>query len=245
LGAVAMKNLDEGLQFLLNAFLLWLQFILKPVATLNSILLETADEKRLSAAMKIWVPSLLIGVFISIPVLQSSGIVWYEAGYHLSNWMVSIIGLVASAFIVHQILLLVNLRSEFVGTLVMYTVVVTIQGPVVTLLSIPATLYNVAAVQHFKQQSTPIGEAIFEYFRSVTTLDYSILQGIQSVAGPLISVVSFIVLTLFAESISQWYGNNRFKSYSAVAAGMVLSTFVSFLVIIPMQFLIIFAFVHK
>lgn len=240
-----MKNLDETLQWLLNAVQLWLRFLARPVATLNDILLEMTDEKQLSAAAKIWAPSLLISVIISFPVLKSYGIEWHDAGYHLSTWMMSIVSLVAPAFIVHQVLLWLKLKSEFVRTLVIYTVLVTIYGPVSSLLTIPATLHNFAAVQDFKQHSIPFDQAVVQYFRKVINPDPTIFEGVRAVAAQLLSFFSMGVLAFFAESLSQWYGNNRFKCYSAVVGSALLNTIFLFLVVVPMQFLIIYAFVEK
>jgi hypothetical protein len=241
LGTSAVKILDEALEWLLNAIQLWLQCLARPVATLNDILLEGTDEKHLSAAAKVWVPSLLISLIISFPVLKAYGIEWNNVGYHLSTWTTTIIGLVATAFIVHQMLLWLKLKSEFVRTLVIYTVLVATYAPVSSLLTIPATLYNFAAVQDFKQHSTAIDQAAIEYFRK--GMNPTVLGGVTFAASLFATVFSMGVLALFAESMSQWYGNNRFKCYSVVAASMFFGSFVITLVLTPMQFLIIYAFV--
>jgi hypothetical protein len=211
------------------------------VATLNDILPEVTDEKHLSAAAKIWVPSLLLSLIISFPVLKSYGIEWNNVGYHLCNWMTTIIGLVASAFLTHQVLLWLKLKSEFVQTLVIYTVLVTTYAPVSGLLAVPSTLSAFAAVQDFKQHSIPIDQAVIQYFRNTT--NPTIFGGVLAVAGLFAAFISMGVLALFAESLSQWYGNKRFKCYSAVAGSVLLSTFLIFLVLTPMQLLTIYAFV--
>jgi hypothetical protein len=235
-----VKNLDEALQWLLDATATWLQCVARPVATLNEILLEATDEKHLSAAAKVWVPSLLISLIVSFPVLKFYGIEWSNVGFHLCTWMTTIITLVATAFIVHHVLLKLKLKSEFVRTLVIYTVLVTTYAPVSGLLGIPSTLSIFAAMHDFKQHSIPIDEAVILYFRNAAQ---PFLAGIASVASTFIGAFSMGVLALFAESISQWYGNNRFKCYSAVAASMLLTVVFIVIVVTPLQFLIIYAFI--
>jgi hypothetical protein len=242
LGTRAVKNIDEALQWLLNAIQLWLQCLARPVATLNDILLEGTDEKHLSAAAKVWTPSLLISLIMSFPVLKSYGIEWNNVGYHLSTWTTTIIGLVGTAFIVHQMLLWLKLKSDLVRTLVIYSVLVATYTPVTSLLAIPSTLHNFAAVQDFKAHTIPIDQAAIEYFRR--GMNPNILEGVIIATSLFAGVFSVGVQALFAESVSQWYGNNRFKCYSAVAASVLLSGIV-FLFVVPMQFLIIYAFVGK
>ena len=59
--------------------------------------------------------------------------------------------------------------------------------------------------------------------------------------GVLASVVSFGCLALFAEAVSQWYGNSRSASYSTVAVATLLSALVAVLIFAPLLLLIVYA----
>lgn len=237
-----MKDLGDALQWLLDAVEMWLQCATKPVATLNDILPEATDEKHLSAAAKVWVPSLLISLIISFPVLKLYGIEWSNIGYHLCTWMTTIIALVVTAFIIHQALLWLRLKSDFIPTLVIYTILVATYTPVTSLFLIPSTLLNFAAVSEFKHHPVAIDAAMVAYFQKVLN-PTSFFSSVLTVTSTFINVFSLGVVALFAESISQWYNNNRFKCYSIVVVSLLLSSIVTLLVVTPMQFLIMYAFV--
>jgi hypothetical protein len=222
-----VKELGDALQWLFDAIRAWLQCVARPVATLNAIVPETTDENHLSEAAKVWVPALLISLIISFPVLKFYGIEWNNVGYHLTTWTTTIVGMVGTAFIAHHILLGLNLKSEFVRTLVLYTVPVATYAPVLSLLTVPSKLSIFAAVQGFKQHPVAIDAAVVAYVHNATNST---------------SIFGMGVLTLFAESVSQWYGNNRFKCYSAVAVSGMLSTIFIAVVLTPIQFLTMYAF---
>lgn len=178
-----MNELGAALQWLLDAFETWLQCVARPVPTLNRILLEATDDEQLSAAGKVWAPSQLITLIISFPILKLYGIEWNDLGYHLCNWLTTIVVLIIFAFTAHKLLLALQLKSQFVQTLVIYTVIVTTYSPITTLLSIPSTLTLFAAVQNFKQHPIAIDKAVMVYFSSFsnTTSFYANTIGVLSI----------------------------------------------------------------
>lgn len=187
-----MKELKEALDWVLQAFHLWTQCIARLVPLLNGLLQEESDEARLSAATQIGVTSSLISLLVSIPLLKREGIEWNDVGFHVADWTITILLLLAAAFTVHRLLLVLKLQSRFVITLVLYATIVMIWSPLVTVLS----LLILSSREQF--------EAL-------------------ALAGTLVLLLC-VVLALFAESITQAYGNNRFQSYSAVAAaGLVIA----------------------
>ncbi len=236
-----MNELGAALQWLLDAFETWLQCVARPVPTLNRILLEATDDEQLSAAGKVWAPSQLITLIISFPILKLYGIEWNDLGYHLCNWLTTIVVLIIFAFTAHKLLLALQLKSQFVQTLVIYTVIVTTYSPITTLLSIPSTLTLFAAVQNFKQHPIAIDKAVMVYFSSFsnTTSFYANTIGVLSIFT---QVFSFGIQALFAECVSQWYRNDRFKCYSSVVVSLLLSVFIVMLVTTPVQLFIIYAF---
>jgi hypothetical protein len=149
--------------------------------------------------------------------------------------------MVGTAFIAHHILLGLNLKSEFVRTLVLYTVPVATYAPVLSLLTVPSTLSIFAAVQGFKQHPVAIDAAVVAYVNNATN-STSIFGDFLMAASAFAGIFGMGVLTLFAESVSQWYGNNRFKCYSAVAVSGMLSTIFIAVVLTPIQFLTMYAF---
>lgn len=237
-----MKDIKDALEWLLDAVRIWVRCIARPVATLNAVLPGASDEHHLSGAAKVWVPSLLISLVLSFPMLNLFGIEWNNLGFHLSNWLTTVLALVAVGFIAHRILTALKLKSEFVRTLVMYTTPVVAYSPIITLINLPGTIQLFDAVKAIKEQKLPIDVAAITLARNL--LGEGTIQ-----PGPLVATTTFLVsifgfgcLAVFAEAVSQWYGNSRFKSYSAVAAALMLSTIVTMGIVVPIQLFTIYSF---
>ena len=205
-----MKELKEALNWLLEAFRLWAQCLARLVPLLNGLLQEESDEARLSAATQIGVTSSLISLVVSIPLHKWEGIEWNNVGFHVADWTITILLLLAAAFTVHRLLLMLKLESRFVITLVLYATIVMIWSPVLTVLWMLILIYSRELLIYSRELIPGNLEAL--------ALTGTIILGILFVLVLLLCVV----LALFAESITKAYGNNRFQSYSAVAAAALV-----------------------
>ena len=85
-----MKGVREGLEWLLEALGVWLRCLTRPVAMLNAVVPKVTDESHLSAAAQVWVPSYLISVIVTFPVLNLFGIAWDNIEFHLCNSLFAI-----------------------------------------------------------------------------------------------------------------------------------------------------------
>jgi hypothetical protein len=74
---------------------------------------------------------------------------------------------------------------------------------------------------------------------SGSAIELNPLSIIASVLGSLVLLGS---LAISSDAVSQWYGNGRFKSYSAVTLALVLSMIVAIFAQ-PIELLMIYVFV--
>jgi hypothetical protein len=56
--------------------------------------------------------------------------------------------------------------------------------------------------------------------------------------------ISIIVLATFAECLSQWYNNGRYRTYHAVTASVMLGLVVINMVCLPLNFLILYIYIE-
>jgi hypothetical protein len=243
LGQKAVKGIQDAIEWLLDALILWLKNIAGPISTLNAVLPSATDERHLSEATKVWVASLLLGLVLSFPIFNLFGIKWDNLGFHLSNWLTTIISLVAVAFIVHRTLLALKLRSDFVRTFVMYTTPVVAYTPVINLINLPFTIYLFGVVAALKEQKLPIDVAADTFLQNLVRVGM-VLSPFFVFMSLVVSLVGLGCTVVFAEALSQWYGNSRFKTYSAVAVGLTLASVLQIGVIFPMQLLTIYSFLE-
>ena len=230
---------DGAGRWLLSALRLWLRCVAHPVATLNALLAVPTRDAQLSETIKLWAPAVLIGVAISLATLAHDGVGWGNAALHLLYEMAVLPSLLVTAAVSHQLLRWRKLRSDFVPTLVMYTVAVVSYSPLIRLSMIPATLRIFDTAQAIERDHLSLAAAltVFLHQRHETGTPGMLIAAI----GVLASVVSFGCLALFAEAVSQWYGNSRTASYSTVAAASLLSALVAVLIFGPLLLLIVYA----
>jgi hypothetical protein len=107
---------------------------------------------------------------------------------------------------------------------------------------LPWALALFAAVNDFKQHPTSIGDAISTFnrgFANRSVFD----RGVFAFASTLIAAFTTCLLGVFAESVSQWYGNDRFKCYSAVAASSFLALLFVVILVLPLRFIVMYSFI--
>lgn len=233
-----MKEIVAALGWFLRSMSTWLRCAAHPIRTLNIILSD--EQVNLDKVVEIWIPSLLVSIVVSLPVLKLFGIEWNNVGYHLSQCLVAFAALAIEAFITHLFLLMFGLRSNFLSTLLMYSIPVVSYGPITGLLAVPATLKIFYTLQDAKLNHVSFGDLINKFILSGQ--DSSLLTGISGVVVGFLSVFSCVILTVFTESLCQWYGNSRFKCYFAVTASTVVSTAIVLLVVTPFQLLVMYAY---
>lgn len=238
-----MKGVREGLDWLLDALGIWLRCVTQPIAVLNTVLPEVTDDySNLPAAIQVWVPSFLISLILTFPVLNLFGIAWDNLGFHLSNSLMAILLMLSIVFIAHKILVWRKMKSEYVRTLAMHTIAIAPYLPGYALLNLPGTyiMYNV--IKEIKTKKQPIGWDTAVLFAK--SLFISIQHGglFLLFLSTALGVLSFGCLVIFAEAVSQWYDNNRYKTYSSIALAMV-GSIILLLVGVPMQLFIIYSFV--
>jgi hypothetical protein len=152
-----VKGVGEALDWLLDALGVWLRCVTQPIAVLNAVLPEVTDNySHLSAAAQVWVPSFLISLILTFPVLNLFGIEWNNVGFHLCNSLTSILYMLAMVFVTHKVLLWRKMNSEYVRTLAMYTTAVAPYLPAFALLNLPSTYIIFNIIRQLKNNKMPI-----------------------------------------------------------------------------------------
>lgn len=225
-----------------DAFQAWQRCILRPVRTLDVMLATPDDETRLSEVTKIWVPALLISLMLNFVVLSWFGSAGENVAFCLSNWLVQVLILVAFVSIAHRMLIAFKLKSNFSRTLAMYTTTIIAYLPVLALISLPNAIRLYDAVRKIREENLPIANAAAE-------LIHNLMQGASASEGLFLAMTTLLLQVfsigcdaIFAESVSQWYGNNRFESYSALGVALILSTVLAMVIVLPIQFFAIYSF---
>jgi hypothetical protein len=231
-----VKFAEEALRWLFEALGSWLRAVTHPVATLNDLLQPAPDSRNILAPAKVWLPAILIGMVFSLPVLKLFGIKWDSIDYHLAYWTAYLLALLALAFVAHLTLIVLRLKSEFLRTMVMVVTPILTYAPIGYLISLPNTLKMLGKIKALKEQKVPVDSAIATLFHDHWTADPAAAIALQSVAVSVSWVMLVACATLSAEAVTQWYGNDRVRSYSAVSVAWCIGMAVWF-VLMPIQIL--------
>lgn len=219
-----MNALSGALEQLVDASRAWLKCVVGPIGVLNDMLPRANDERHISEATKIWIPSILVSLIVSLPVLNSYGIKWDNLGYHLFNWLVTILNLLMASFLIHWFLICFKLKSEFVRTFVIVTTPGMAYSPIMSLAVTPALFRMLDALQAAKNAKQPFTMA-FQYHYVTARLEQpGVLYVILNNSSLILGMICFV---LSAEAASQWYGNDRLKTYLATTLASLVGLIAS------------------
>jgi hypothetical protein len=227
----------------IDTFRFWLDCACQPVVTLNRLLQHETDEGCWAATAKLWTVSFIIMSVSLFPILRLYGDAWNNAGFIISNLLFTMVGMALIATISHVILRVFKLKSDFNRTLVMYSTPAVTYAPIISWMNLYQTNRIFEMVATFKKQGLPIDETLGKIIKTAL-MNIIISSGaLSEIINSCEFIISLIVLTIFAEAVSQWYCNDRFKSYSAVSLALLLSVSLILLILAPIQMFIIYAFV--
>lgn len=215
--ATPMKGISETVESLWDAILFWLRSTVGPVATLNELLSRASDEERLAAAVKLWVTASLVSAIVTFPALEAFGIGWNNLGFHLATFLALALAWMGGGLIVHRLLRAFRLQSELWPTLIMFVTPAATYTPLFFVLTMANRIEAYGAVKQMKAQNAAMTEfSIVKYFQLASQSPPSRLNQAILLAQLLGSVAVYV---LCAESVCQWYRNDRFKTYLCFAVG--------------------------
>jgi hypothetical protein len=236
-----VQKLSELFLGMVDSVFLWVSAAIHPLDTMNE-LLKIEDLPRLyTSAAKIWAVAFVLGAVLFEPVFSYFGIQWGNVGFELATCLIEILMIVSTVVIAHCLLRMAALKSDFPRTLVIYSTLVITYSPITNLLNLYPTFRALEVIQALRLQNLAIEEAFLRILKGM-------LIGTISSFGIAIDALQFVgvfaalfVFTVFAESVSQWYENDRFRVYAVVSGAMVLSKAVGMLLFGPAYALLIYA----
>ena len=219
-----MKGVSDAIELLIDVTGAWLKSGIRPISVLNEMLPRFKDERQIPEATKTWLPSILVSIIVSFPVLNSYGIKWDNLGFHLFSWLVTLTNIVIDAFLFHGLLICFKLKSEFVRTFVITVTPSMAYLPIFSLAATPELVRWLDALQVAKSAKQPFITSMEHYYAAVRSEEPNV---IILLVDNVSVVLAFLCFVLSAEAAAQWYNNDRLKTYLAgtlaVSLGIVLA----------------------
>lgn len=218
-----MKGISDAMELLINVSGAWLKSVIGPISVLNETLPRINDERQISEATRTWVPSILVSIIVSLPMLSSYGIKWDNLGYHLFYWLTTILNLVVGAFLFHWLLIWFKLKSEFVRTFVILTTPFMAYSPIFSLAATPEMFRWLDALRAAKNAKQSFMMGVQHYITTARSAPDVFIALVDDISV----VCALLCLALAAEAASQWYGNDRLKTYLVITLTTLVGLFFS------------------
>jgi hypothetical protein len=223
--------------------------VFRPLTTITQLLGEFEQSRSLAPFTKIWLPALVLSMIIDYPLLNWFGIKWNNIGFYAPEELVVIASLLLTAVMIHVLLCMCEIPSDFYKTTLLYTIVV-IYSPITTLMTIPLAYnqYNLIRSIKLQAEAGPIGSAPLEALKRLLKIDFWGAIDVRSVnlnvvvmyATGFLSLLSFAAL---AELIVQFYRGPRYRTYLAVGISLYLVTVGYRSIALPIHSFIAYSFI--
>jgi hypothetical protein len=254
-----VKDLIELVRTFLQGLITWFFAVTSPVGTTNS-LLANPPKQRLTSTLLLLLWSLVLSLIVTRPLSHMYGIELGNIDFYGQQIVFTILSFLLSVWTIHLVLRVFGQRSNLAELLSILTGTYLVYWPLYQLIMFPAQADNYRFVSTLKESGTPAGDIGRQLLdRIVHPLNYSsgtdtisqLRQGGMMVKMPyltvcvnaIVSVVAFATLSLFAEFVTQWYGNDRYRTFLAVSLGLWVYILLAAITIAPLSMITLWAYI--
>jgi hypothetical protein len=211
-----MNNLFNYFNSFLALFINWLDCIRRPIITCHKIFnLAISDNEKIKFALQIWIIGFLISLCLEMPIYYYYGL-RMENSYIFPYLIYGFICLILSSLFMHISLLLFKIKSNFVDTLIIYSVFIGSYSPFILLLSYPIFCNYVLLIKTIKNQNIDILNNIYQLGNIINKEKYYSVTIISAITNTF-SIILFCILGVLSSiSIMERYNSDKFNSFMSI-----------------------------
>ena len=217
----ALGDIREGMEWGTEALGLWFRALANPIGTVNEVI-RKEEAGDVADVVKLWTTSILVSLVIQLPSFQLFGISWTNLGFELTYIMTLALNLLGYGLAIHLALRLFRIPSRFRSTMALFSVMVSIVGPISAFLSLPSSITMLQIVRDAKTQNMDLMQGVATYTTRVNGSSVS-SEFIQALS-PIFIILGLCMFVAFTEVLAQRYVVSRRRSYLAVMASFFLLT---------------------
>ena len=238
-----------------NYLLTWLICSISPVRSITSLTLEIDRGKSIEQIFSLWLPSILIGLAVQIPVTHMFGVEWNNTEFFLMLIILSMMMACAGGVFTHIVMRALGLKSQLPCTLALYTVTI-IYLPIANIFFLRNTYKVFNAIYVVKQSGglsnviesggfnkIALNDIIIRFLRELRWPTGGVVYIIDNVITDIAGLVSILCLAVFAEMSVKWYGNTRYETYLAVAGSQIVGFILMILIYWPIWTFTLYSFI--
>ena len=252
-----MKALIDLAQTLLQGLVTWFFAITSPVETTTELLAQDPIQRRASTSiLLLW--SVILTLAITSPLSHLYGIELGTIGFYALQIIITFLSFVFGLWCIHVALRILGLSSNLPDIFVIYTCTFLVYWPIYQAVMLPSQADQYRMVSTLKAGGTSdLGAAFNSVVQSIVlqkASDTSASQVLQTgilQRFPVISAIIFITglliwliqLTLFGEFVTQWFSNDRFRTFLAVSLGSFVFSLGTLITLIPLSMFVLWSYI--
>lgn len=219
---MTIDDLRSALGAIVNTLVEWLDYLRHPFSACERILAnEEPDQVRVKHALTIWLTSFLISVVVLTPLYYAFGITLTRIDFHISVFLFTTLTLLLIGGIVHFGLRRWGIKSSFGDTLVIYSIFFGTYSPLIQLLSYPAATVVLLSLRASKVAHLGLADTVASAYHALSSPS-PVMAGLFGFAQVLLTVASFWLTGMFAESAAKAYSVHRQSVLSSMSFSIVV-----------------------
>ncbi|HEX8153128.1 MAG TPA: hypothetical protein VF698_08395 [Thermoanaerobaculia bacterium] len=236
--------LEDTFNFVLDKGELWLGAFRRSDAMAVRIFEENATAReRVRAVTALWFASFFLSLVVASPLYYGHGLK-SEAAFHLVSILLQYVGLFLVAWCFHRALLMYGVRSNFVDTFVLQTIISAGLAPLFTLASLPAKLRMLTLVRAApKVTEWWVFDVLKRVFASPVRQG-TVIEIADLAALPLLMLIVAVGLARLLPMLRDHYGADSWRLVRALSFGVGVLAPIPAVLIAALEVVICCAFIQ-
>jgi hypothetical protein len=212
----------------LDLFVNWFECIINPIITCRKFLNSSIpDREKINLSLCIWFVGFILSFGLEIPIYYYYGLA-NEYSFYISYTIIGFFYLLIQSLFFHIVLIIFRIKSKYIDTLIIYSVIIGAYSPFYLLSSCPNTIKNIQLIRTIKSNHIDILNNIMQGMDMLnnTKLPTSVIF-VSSIISIFILILFSIMGVFLSYLIMERYACKKFKSFLTI-------TFAQLIIIFPL-----------
>lgn len=226
----------------IELFIDWFECVISPIKTCRKILNSAiSDKEKIYSSFCIWFIAFILSFGLEIPIYYYYGL-GREYSFYISYTIFGFFYLLIQSLFIHIILLTFRIKSKYIGTFIIYSVIIGGYSPFYLLLNYPNTFKVIIFLKTLKNQHIDILNNIKQGIDIFNKIELPQSVMFVSLITGIFGIILFSMTGVFLSYlIMETYNCNKFKSFLTITFAQILLLF-PLMVLTFMKYTILYSY---
>jgi len=236
--------LEDSFVFVLDRVEVWWASLRDMPGVARRILDENPTPRlRVRAAASLWFSSAFLAMIVTLPAYSFYGLKLENASFQISMLMFQYFAFLFFSWFLHRGLKLYRIQSNYVDTLVLYTIVGAALAPLNALASLPGSMHILSVIRESRAAQTGPFVALGRVWISFNRPSSDILMIAVSIIAPPLIALSVVAIGVTIRLFATHYAVAEWDVARAFSCAMLVLMPVPFLLLVLSSVSIYYVFV--